>query len=85
MSPQSYTLLVPNVLSATVDEAEQLYLLADTVPPANQYTFDMQLVDFVNPYGCLYLSQRHDASPRVHIILFNWRTCGRRSISTCSV
>ena len=64
MSSQTCTLLVPNVLSATVDEAEQVYSLADAVPPADQYTFDMQLVDFVNPYGVLALvtTARHLAS-----------------------
>ncbi len=83
MSPQSYTLLVPNVLSATVDEAEQLYLLADTVPPANQYTFDMQLVDFVNPYGVLVLvttARRLSSSSHYPVQLENLRAQIHRPI-----
>jgi anti-sigma regulatory factor (Ser/Thr protein kinase) len=55
MTSQTCTLLVPNALGATVAESEQLYSLADAVPPADQYTLDMLLVDFVNPSGVLAL------------------------------
>ena len=55
MPSQTWTLLVPNILGGTIDEAEALYLLADALPPATRYIFDMQPVDFVNPYGVLVL------------------------------
>src|ERR1700694_2743665 len=55
MPAQIRTLLVPNVLGGTIDEAETVSCLADAVPPVNQYIFDMQPVEFVNPYGVLVL------------------------------
>jgi hypothetical protein len=55
MTLQTWKLLVPNVLDGTVDEVEKLYSLVDAAPPADRYIFDMQPVDFINPYGVLAL------------------------------
>ncbi|GJD19904.1 hypothetical protein RIVM261_048600 [Rivularia sp. IAM M-261] len=51
----NYTLAVPNVFGANVEDVEKFYCLVTKAPKTDQYIFDMGIVAFINPYGAIAL------------------------------